>query len=142
MQFRGKPLFSKTFKSLLLVAGPVSTNHLICVSIFDVRYIANSKRNLKLKKNLSIYNTPVSLGSYLSGYADGEGCFCVSVNKSVRHRLGWEIRPSFSVSQNKDRAEVLTLFMNQFSCGTIRPDSSDNTVKYEIRSLEDLVVVV
>jgi len=38
------------------------------------------------------------LKAYLSGYADGEGCFCVSFNRSKRHRFGWEIRPSFSVS--------------------------------------------
>jgi hypothetical protein len=77
--------------------------------------------------------------AYLSGFADGEGCFCVSINKSNRHSLGWEIRPSFSVSQNRDRAEVLELLKNTLSCGSIRPDPSDNTFKYEVRSVNDLV---
>ena len=77
--------------------------------------------------------------SYLSGYADGEGCFCVSFNKSRRHILGWEIRPSFSVSQNRDRAQVLEMFQEHFGCGTIRPDRSDQTLKYEVRSVDDLV---
>ena len=45
-----------------------------------------------------------SLGTYLVAYADGEGCFTVTFNKSKRHRFGWEIRPSFSVSQNADRS--------------------------------------
>ena len=63
--------------------------------------------------------------AYLSGYADGEGCFCVSFNRSKRHKFGWEIRPSFSVSQNGDRAEVLELCQRLFGCGTIRPDRSD-----------------
>jgi len=49
----------------------------------------------------------MDLGAYLSGYADGEGCFCVTFNRSKRHTLGWDIRPSFSVSQNHDRAQVL-----------------------------------
>jgi hypothetical protein len=79
------------------------------------------------------------IGSYLSGYADGEGCFCVSVNRSRRHRIGWEIRPSFSVSQHHDRAEVLHKFKRQFRCGTIRPDRSDKTLKYEVRSVRELV---
>ena len=77
--------------------------------------------------------------SYLSGYVDGEGCFCVSFNRSDRHSLGWEIRPSFSVSQNRDRAEVLEMLQKHFGCGTIRPDRSDQTLKYEVRSVSDLV---
>ncbi len=81
----------------------------------------------------------MDIKSYLSGYADGEGCFCVSINKSTRHSHGWEIRPSFSVSQNGDRAQVLEMLKQHFGCGTIRPDRSDRTVKYEVRSVADLV---
>ena len=81
----------------------------------------------------------MDIKAYLSGYIDGEGCFCVSINKSTRHKFGWEIRPSFSVSQNGDRAEVLEILKQYFACGTIRPDRSDKTLKYEVRSLTDLV---
>lgn len=81
----------------------------------------------------------MDIRSYLSGFVDGEGCFCVSINKSWRHKFGWEIRPSFSVSQNSDRAEVLRMLEQYFSCGTIRPDRSDKTLKYEVRSVADLV---
>jgi hypothetical protein len=80
----------------------------------------------------------LEINAYLSGYADGEGCFCVSINKSKRHKFRWEIRPSFSVSQNRERAEVLKLFKNRFQCGSIRPDRSDKTLKYEVRNIEDL----
>lgn len=81
----------------------------------------------------------VDVKSYLSGYADGEGCFCVSISKSKRHKFGWEIRPSFSVSQNRDRANVLQIFKQHFGCGFIRPDRSDKTLKYEVRSTPELV---
>ena len=77
--------------------------------------------------------------SYLSGYVDGEGSFCVSFSPSKRHLLGWEVRPSFSVSQNYNRAEVLNLLKEYFDYGTIRPDRSDNTLKYEIRSITVLI---
>lgn len=80
--------------------------------------------------------------AYLSGYADGEGCFCVSFNRSSRHKFGWEIRPSFSVSQNGDRAEVLELFRRTLGCGTLRPDRSDRTLKFETRSVSDLATKV
>jgi LAGLIDADG endonuclease len=77
--------------------------------------------------------------SYLSGYVDGEGCFTVSVSKRSKMITGWELRPSFSVSQNQDRAEMLYQMAEYFACGTIRPDRSDRTLKYEVRSLEDIV---
>lgn len=81
----------------------------------------------------------MDIKSYLSGYADGEGCFCVSINRSDRHKFGWEIRPSFSVSQNSDRAQVLEMLQEHFGCGTIRPDRSDKTLKHEVRSVVELV---
>lgn len=84
----------------------------------------------------------MDLGAYLSGYADGEGCFCVTLNRSKRHVFGWDIRPSFSVSQNHDRAQVLELFQKTFRCGAIRPDRSDRTLKYEVRSVPEIVTKV
>ena len=81
----------------------------------------------------------MDVGLYLTGYADGEGCFCISFNRSHRHKFGWEIRPSFSISQNGDRAEVLVFFKERRGCGTIRPDRSDKTLKYETRYIKDLV---
>ena len=62
------------------------------------------------------------LSAYISGYADGEGCFTVSIAPRATLAVGWEVRPSFSVSQNGDRAEVLHVLQAYFGCGSIRPD--------------------
>jgi hypothetical protein len=53
--------------------------------------------------------------------------------------MRWEVRPSLSVRQNGDRSEVLLDIQRYFGCGTIRPDRSDKTVKWEVRSLSLLV---
>jgi hypothetical protein len=79
------------------------------------------------------------LSAYISGYADGEGCFTVSISPRATLHVGWEVRPSFSVSQNGDRAEVLHGLQAHFGCGSIRPDRSDRTLKWETRRLEDLL---
>src|SRR5204862_1598447 len=79
------------------------------------------------------------LSAYISGYADGEGCFTVSIAPRAKLLVGWEARPSFSVSQNGDRAEVLHALQAYFGCGSIRPDRSDRTLKWETRRLEDLL---
>jgi LAGLIDADG endonuclease len=84
----------------------------------------------------------IDLPSYIVGYVDGEGCFCISMRPQKRIQIGWEVRPSFSVSQNDDRAELVRLMPHLFGCGSIRPDRSDRTVKYEVRSLKHLLATV
>jgi hypothetical protein len=81
----------------------------------------------------------MDFNSYISGFIDGEGCFCVSFQPSLRHRFGWEVRPSFSVSQNSDRAILLYRLRELWQCGSIRPDRSDKTVKFEVRTVSDLL---
>jgi len=81
----------------------------------------------------------MDIGPYLSGYADGEGCFTISFSKREKLLVGWEVRPSFSVSQKSDRAEVLFLFKEVFGCGFVRKSESDGTLKYEVRSIKDLI---
>jgi LAGLIDADG DNA endonuclease family protein len=77
----------------------------------------------------------VDLPSYISGFADGEGCFTVSISPRATIVVGWEVRPSFSVSQNADRSEVLLAIQRYFDCGALRPDRSDRTLKWEVSSL-------
>ena len=79
------------------------------------------------------------LSAYISGYVDGEGCFAVSISPRAKLLVGWEVRPSLSVSQNGDRAEVLHAIQAYFGCGSIRPDRSDRTLKWETRRLEDIL---
>jgi LAGLIDADG endonuclease len=88
------------------------------------------------------WSFPMDLNSYISGFVDGEGCFCVSFQPSKRHRFGWEVRPSFSVSQNADRAELLYVIQKKWECGFIRPDRSDKTLKFEVRNVGNLVAKV
>ncbi len=102
-----------------------------------IRKMADKNRAAIIRRPLNLKLT--ELGPYISGYVDGEGCFTVSTSRRQKMTTGWEVRPSFSVSQNQDRAKVLYLIADYFQCGTIRPDRSDKTLKYEVRSLKDLV---
>lgn len=84
-------------------------------------------------------NKKRNIHEYISGYVDGEGCFSISFSKREKFLVGWETKPSFSVSQNEDRAQILFLMQKIFKCGFIRRDYSDKTLKYEVRSLSDLI---
>ena len=83
----------------------------------------------------------IDIASYISGYFDGEGCFSVAIGPRPKIRVGWEVRPSASVSQNADH-QVLQLVAEYFSCGSIRPDPGDHTVEWETRRLDDIVGIV
>ena len=84
----------------------------------------------------------IDVQSYISGYFDGEGCFSVSISPRPGIQVGWEVRPSVSVSQNADRGQVIELVSEYFGCGTIRPDRSDQTIKWETRRLSDIAQLV
>ena len=75
---------------------------------------------------------------YISGFVDGEGAFSVTVSPRSSLKVGWEIRPSFSLSQNKTSRGVLFKMKEFFNCGHMRPSTKDNTFKYEVRSLKEL----
>ena len=76
--------------------------------------------------------------SYVTGFVDGEGSFLVSFQKRAKMNTGLEVRPSFTVSQHRRNREVILWLQNFFKCGSIRFNRSDQTYKYEVRSLQDL----
>lgn len=80
----------------------------------------------------------MEFSSYLTGFTDGEGSFSISFSKRAKFSLGIEVRPSFSISQNKRSLEILNKIHSFFKVGSIRYSRSDQTYKYEVRSLSDL----
>ena len=100
---------------------------------------------MRMDRRLTFYNTLADqgnnekLGNYISGFVDGEGSFMVTILRRKNYFTGWEVRPSFAVSQNKNRAEILFLIKDTLKCGFVRENKSDNTLKYEARSLKELV---
>ena len=102
-------------------------------------FVRTKGENLWMRSDAGPCSSREFLSAYISGYVDGEGCFTVSISPRANLLVGWEVRPSFSVSQNGDRAEVLHVMQSHFGCGSIRPDRSDRTLKWETRRLGDLV---
>ena len=81
----------------------------------------------------SIETIPVSLGSFLSGFALGEASFMIVCR---RRGAGWRISAAFNVSQ-VDRAP-LDLFRETLGCGTMRRGGSGGWY-WEVNSLSELV---
>jgi hypothetical protein len=75
---------------------------------------------------------------YLTGFVDGEGCFSISFTKREKLKTGIEVRPSFSIGQNKRSLMVLERAKTYFGCGAIRFSRHDQTFKYETRSIGEI----
>lgn len=50
----------------------------------------------------------------------------------------FEVRPSFSLSQERKNRKILFLLKKFFGCGFIRPNRKEKTLKYEVRSFDEL----
>ena len=75
---------------------------------------------------------------YITGFVDGEGCFSISFSERKKLNTGIEVRPSFSIGQNRRSLPVLERIHTYFGCGAIRFSRSDQTYKYEIRSIGEI----
>ena len=84
----------------------------------------------------------MDFNSFISGFVEGEGCFCTSFNRRAKMKTGVEIRPSFSISQNKRNLPLFKLIHEHFGCGGIRFSKKDQSFKYEIRSIKEIAKVI
>lgn len=76
--------------------------------------------------------------SYVTGLADGEGCFCISFNFRNKLNTNIEVRPSFSISLNQKDLPLLKNVLTVLGCGAIRKSVRDRCYKYEVRNIEEI----
>ena len=88
-------------------------------------------------------NQQERLNDYLSGYVDGEGSFHVAIQKNPSTKCRWQLVPEFHVSQNPERASILTLLQGRLGCGYIKPNARrggrDQSLVYVVRNRKDLL---
>lgn len=89
-------------------------------------------------------NQQERLDGYISGYVDGEGSFSVVVNRNPSCRSGFQLVPEFHVSQNGERAQVLSLIQDRFGgCGYIKRNGRrDRALVFVVRRRADLLARV
>jgi hypothetical protein len=83
-----------------------------------------------------LQHIPNDLGHYLSGFADGEGSFNISViRRNSDYQTGWKLAASFNISQRE--ATIPKLFQETLKCGTIRY-RRDGVCYFEVRKMIDI----
>ncbi|TME99705.1 MAG: hypothetical protein E6I52_15220 [Chloroflexi bacterium] len=76
---------------------------------------------------------------YVTGFMDGEGCFCASIHPAPTRR-GWYIGPVVQAYQHRDRADILERLRAFFGCGKIRPKGpNSNVVTWSVDGVPTIV---
>ena len=80
---------------------------------------------------------------YITGFVEGEGCFCVSISKHKTKRLGFDARLMFEIEMIIDDKPLLLGLQRYFDCGYVytlnyqrygwRPH-----VKYAVKSQKEI----
>ncbi len=111
---------------------------------FDINNL--KRRNNRFYSSLqTIIFPPAPSGEikpqFVSGFIDAEGCFYVGIHKVCKSITGYSVKISFQIGlHNKDLflLEKIKLF---FGVGIISKDG-ENYVKYQVRSIEDLKIII
>ena len=97
------------------------------------------------KKAIGADNQQERLGMayWISGFADGEGCFTISIINNPTTRFGKQIFPEFVITQGAKSLKTLEEIKKFFGCCSIilnkRYDNhNENLYRYCVRSIEDL----
>lgn len=81
------------------------------------------------------------LAYYLTGFADGEGSFNVSLRKRPDHTMAWQVVLTFNVSQSE--SYILSQFKKHLGCGRLVQRKKDGLYMYVVdnpKSLQDKVI--
>ena len=104
-----------------------------------VQNLSYSTAHGALNSNLKL--NPWAL--FVTGFYDGEGSFIISITKNKNYKLGWAVRPFFSIGLGKTELPLL-LQLQQFfdGVGTISKSNTSNRAIYSVSSINDLTNVI
>lgn len=135
--------FAFAIPSPVPFAGTYKGSYTRPINKVRLRYLGKELvSNLRIRSPRH-YSTLSTLNPwFITGFADGEGCFTLSVIKDKERKVGWRVFHSFKISLHvKDKA-LLEQIQSYFSgLGSITKERSDS-IQYRIQSVENLIVVL
>ena len=79
--------------------------------------------------------------NFLTGFADAESSFVLSITKSENVKSGWVIKPRFQISLHKKDLFILEAIKNYLGVGEIYTQGTASK-QYRVFSIKDLQVVI
>ena len=110
------------------------------------RPIVNFVRVASLEEK-RLYSTNVVSESnlcpyWVSGFADAESSFSLSMFKSSKSKAGWAVRPDFIINLHSKDTALLRMIHSFFGVGTIREREDRNVITYTVSSVRDITNVI
>ena len=77
---------------------------------------------------------------YLTGFTDGEGCFCIAVKNQKSAKVRWVLDPIFHVTQHAKNKDILYQLQKILGCGiVIKKYGQEDTMQLIVQSRRELV---
>lgn len=103
----------------------------------------NSRRNYTSRAiNNNIESIKFAVSSwFITGFTDAEGCFSVSVIKSSKYRLGWEVQLTFQIKLHiRDLTLLKAIQAKLGGIGSISSGKNDCT--FRVRNLKQILELI
>ena len=78
---------------------------------------------------------------FLTGFLDAESCFFIGLFKDSKRKTGWIVSLEFAISLHEKEQVLLDDIRSFFGVGIIKK-GGNNLIKYQVRSITDLAVVI
>lgn len=79
---------------------------------------------------------------HVTGFADGESCFYISIGKNNKFKTGWKVQAYFQIElHKKDRALLLSIQSFFGGVGRISKHRKEY-IQYRVTSLKDLAIII
>ncbi len=77
---------------------------------------------------------------YLTGFMDGESCFCIALKNQKTAKVRWVLDPVFHVTQHSNNKEILYNLQKLFGCGiVIKKYGQPNTMQFIVQSRKEII---
>lgn len=77
---------------------------------------------------------------YLTGFMDGESCFCIALKNQKSAKVRWVLDPIFHVTQNAINKKILYDLQKMFNCGVvIKKYGQLNTMQFVVQSRNEII---
>jgi len=98
----------------------------------------------QLCRTYSSYPSISSLNPYfITGIADAESSFSISIAKNAKLKTGWRVKASFEIGLNTKDSLILFQIKEFFGgIGSFRKDTKNDALKFSVNSLKDLITII
>lgn len=111
-------------------------------NIININEIKMQQAFPKFKTSYSTIVSNKLHPNFVTGFADGEASYKVSIYKKKECKTGWWVIPTFTIEVHEKDAILLNQIKTFFGVGTINVRKKNNQVIYTVGGVKDLVEVI